>query len=133
MNYLFAALGDSIGFGGVPSRRVKEASGVALSTRRSGPSILPELSEPIPAGPVPSHWQPFQPVARPDGVWSPVADLEETDGSFIIEMELPGVTKDDVIIDFHQSELMVVGELKGGRAAGWCAGRPGVSGSSSSG
>jgi len=74
--------------------------------------VVSEQPEPMPAASAPSHWRPFQPAGRADGVWSPVADLMETDETYVVEIELPGAKKDDVTIDFHEGELIIAGEIK---------------------
>jgi HSP20 family protein len=55
--------------------------------------------------------------ALPDGgvfddAWSPLADLEETDDAYTVEVDLPGVKKDDVTIELNAGELSVNGEIK---------------------
>lgn len=42
--------------------------------------------------------------------WSPLADVSETDDAYVVEVELPGVKRDDVTIDLVGSELVVSGE-----------------------
>jgi HSP20 family protein len=44
--------------------------------------------------------------------WAPLADIEETDDAYLIEMELPGVKRDDVDIEINGRELRVSGEVK---------------------
>jgi HSP20 family protein len=44
--------------------------------------------------------------------WVPLADIEETDDAYVIEMELPGVKDDDVDIEVNGRELTVSGEIK---------------------
>jgi HSP20 family protein len=44
--------------------------------------------------------------------WVPLADIEETDDAYLIEMELPGVKQDDVDIQINGRELTVSGEIK---------------------
>jgi HSP20 family protein len=44
--------------------------------------------------------------------WVPLADIEETDDAYLIEMELPGVKQDDVDIEINGRELTVSGEIK---------------------
>ncbi|MET0764360.1 MAG: Hsp20/alpha crystallin family protein [Blastococcus sp.] len=50
--------------------------------------------------------------------WVPLADIEETDDAYVIEMELPGVKKDDVDIEINGRELTVSGEVKEKERAG---------------
>jgi HSP20 family protein len=44
--------------------------------------------------------------------WSPSCDISETDDSFRIEAELPGVKKDDVKVDLESGVLRISGERK---------------------
>jgi HSP20 family protein len=44
--------------------------------------------------------------------WVPLADIEETDDAYTIEMELPGIKQDDVDIEVNGRELTVTGEVK---------------------
>ncbi|SFK97313.1 heat shock protein Hsp20 [Geodermatophilus ruber] len=44
--------------------------------------------------------------------WMPLADIEETDDAYVIELELPGVSDDDVEIQIDGRELTVSGEIK---------------------
>jgi HSP20 family protein len=45
-------------------------------------------------------------------VWTPLADIEETDDAWIVEAELPGVNRADINVDVQDSELVVSGEIK---------------------
>lgn len=45
-------------------------------------------------------------------VWAPLADLEETDDAYLVEVELPGVKKDDITVELNAGELSVHGEIK---------------------
>ena len=44
--------------------------------------------------------------------WAPLADVEETDDAYSVEIELPGVARDDVDIQLGDRELTVSGEVK---------------------
>ncbi|MBP8536062.1 Hsp20/alpha crystallin family protein [Streptomyces sp. MK37H] len=44
--------------------------------------------------------------------WAPLADLEETDDAYLLEVDLPGVKKDDITIELNAGELSVHGEIK---------------------
>jgi HSP20 family protein len=44
--------------------------------------------------------------------FTPLADVEETDDAYVIEMELPGVKKDDIEISMEGRRLIVQGERK---------------------
>jgi HSP20 family protein len=45
-------------------------------------------------------------------IWSPLVDLEETEDAWIVEAELPGVKRQDVNVEVHDSELAISGEIK---------------------
>lgn len=44
--------------------------------------------------------------------FAPLADVEETDEAFVVEIELAGVKKDDVEIELSGRRLVVTGERK---------------------
>lgn len=44
--------------------------------------------------------------------WSPLADVSETDDGYMVEVELPGVKRDDISIELVGSELVVSGEVR---------------------
>lgn len=46
--------------------------------------------------------------------WAPLADLRETDDAYVVEMDLPGVKKDDISVELSGNELVVTGGLKDG-------------------
>jgi HSP20 family protein len=46
--------------------------------------------------------------------WVPAMDLVETDDQFVLRADLPGVTEDDVKIEFEDGTLTVSGERKAG-------------------
>jgi len=43
--------------------------------------------------------------------WSPAADVTETEDAYLVEVELPGVKREDITIDLVGSELAISGEL----------------------
>ena len=45
-------------------------------------------------------------------VWSPRADLAENDEAYRIILDLPGVPKNEVTINYHEGKLIVSGERK---------------------
>jgi HSP20 family protein len=47
-----------------------------------------------------------------DGAWLPAADIVETDSAYVIEIELPGVRREDVDVNLNGNELVVTGEVK---------------------
>jgi HSP20 family protein len=46
----------------------------------------------------------------PEG-WIPVVETEETDDSYVIRAELPGMKRDDVDIELRGNELRITGEV----------------------
>lgn len=55
-------------------------------------------------------WPP--PNAGADNEFAPLADIEETEDSYVVEIELAGVRKDDVNIEVAGRRLSVTGERK---------------------
>jgi HSP20 family protein len=47
-----------------------------------------------------------------DGTWIPSADVVESDDAYIVEIELPGVRREDVDVELNGNELVVTGEIK---------------------
>src|SRR3954464_3197195 len=47
-----------------------------------------------------------------EGAWLPAADVVETDSAYVIEVELPGVRREDVDVELNGDELVVTGEGK---------------------
>jgi len=45
-------------------------------------------------------------------VWRPAVDIYEDDHSYVIEAELPGLTRDDVKINFQEATLTISGERR---------------------
>jgi len=46
------------------------------------------------------------------GMWAPLVDIYETDDAFVLKVELPGFTKEDVQIELHNNRLTIRGERK---------------------
>jgi HSP20 family protein len=46
------------------------------------------------------------------GTWSPLADVVETAEAYMVELELPGLDHDDVMIHAQGDELLVRGERR---------------------
>lgn len=44
--------------------------------------------------------------------WIPAADVSETDDAYIVEVELPGVKREDIGIEVFGNELTITGEVK---------------------
>lgn len=47
-----------------------------------------------------------------DGAFTPLADVEETDDAYLVEIELPGVKRDDVDIEIAGRRVTVHGECR---------------------
>ncbi len=50
--------------------------------------------------------------------WAPLADVEETEDAYSVEIELPGVERDDIDIQLDDRQLTVSGEVKEKERAG---------------
>ena len=46
------------------------------------------------------------------GTWVPLADVVETPDAYVVDVELPGLSRDDVVIQAHGDELVVRGERR---------------------
>ena len=44
--------------------------------------------------------------------WSPLADVEETDDAYTVELDLPGVAREDVDIQLDDRRLTVSGDIQ---------------------
>jgi HSP20 family protein len=44
--------------------------------------------------------------------WSPLADVEETDDAYLLEIDLPGLRRQEVSVEVEGNELVVSGEIK---------------------
>jgi len=44
--------------------------------------------------------------------WIPAADVEETDDAYTIELDVPGVRREDVSIELRDNEVRISGEVK---------------------
>jgi HSP20 family protein len=88
-------------FSNVPARRGDPLAELELLQERMGQIINSFLrGEQNPGG---ASQAPF---------WVPAADLEETDDAYVLELELPGVRKEDVNIEVRDNEVRVTGEIK---------------------
>src|SRR4051812_27520412 len=47
-----------------------------------------------------------------DGPWVPSVDIEETDDAWIVEAEVPGVSREDVDVEVTDSEVVITGDIK---------------------
>jgi HSP20 family protein len=69
-------------------------------------SLLESMSGRAPATPG-APWSP----AAAGMPWTPPADFSETDGAYLIEIDLPGAKREDIDIELRDRELIVSGEL----------------------
>ena len=53
----------------------------------------------------------FSLVEAADMPWSPLADLRETDDAYQINVELPGVQRDQIDIQVQDREIIISGEI----------------------
>ena len=61
----------------------------------------------------------FFPTQRTDeseesskAVWAPRVDLSETDDLYRIELDIPGMTRDDITISYQDNQLAISGERR---------------------
>ncbi len=55
------------------------------------------------------HWNDVPSLAEG---FTPLADVEETDDAYLVEIELPGVKRDDISLEVEGRRLTVFGERK---------------------
>ncbi|MEV4015641.1 Hsp20/alpha crystallin family protein [Nonomuraea angiospora] len=48
----------------------------------------------------------------PTGLWTPMADISETEDSYVVEVDVPGVKKDQIDVQFSERELIVTGQIE---------------------
>ncbi len=44
--------------------------------------------------------------------WSPRVDLQDTETAYLLELDVPGMSKDNININFHEGVLSISGERK---------------------
>lgn len=44
--------------------------------------------------------------------WTPLADVTETETGYVVELDVPGVAREDVAVDLNGTDLSITGELK---------------------
>lgn len=45
-------------------------------------------------------------------VWVPAVDIEETDDSYVLETDLPGVKRDNVNVELRDNEVRITGAIE---------------------
>ncbi len=58
------------------------------------------------------HFDYYQHGSRGVGLWKPVTDVYETQDTYVIQMELPGVEKRDINIEVKRGEILIYGERR---------------------
>ena len=66
---------------------------------------------------LPGEMEPFfnnfgQDFWNTDSVWNPAVDISESDSSFLVNAEIPGMTKNDIKISIEDDVLTLSGEKK---------------------
>jgi HSP20 family protein len=51
------------------------------------------------------------PVDIADAAWTPLADLSETDDAYVVKVDVPGVSKDQIDVQVQDRQLTVSGEI----------------------
>ncbi|HEX4431379.1 MAG TPA: Hsp20/alpha crystallin family protein [Frankiaceae bacterium] len=51
------------------------------------------------------------PIDVAEGPWIPPVDLSETDDDYVVEVDLPGVNRDQIDIQLQDRELVITGEI----------------------
>jgi HSP20 family protein len=46
-----------------------------------------------------------------EGPWIPLADVSETDDAYVVEVDLPGVNRDQIDVQLQDRELAITGEI----------------------
>ncbi len=54
---------------------------------------------------------PFGQIQMMNPPWVPLADVSETDDAYTVEVELPGVRKDQINVELNDRELVISGEI----------------------
>jgi HSP20 family protein len=63
--------------------------------------------------------RPELPSVLATDAFTPMADLEETDDAFLLEVELPGMKKKDINIEVEDRRLVISGERTEKERTGW--------------
>ncbi|PWI10182.1 heat-shock protein Hsp20 [Streptomyces sp. NWU339] len=54
----------------------------------------------------------FPEAGTEEGAWAPLADVEDTQDAYLMELELPGVDKEQISVEVSDGELDIRGEIK---------------------
>jgi HSP20 family protein len=58
------------------------------------------------------YWPARENGDEPAPMWSPRVDVTETEEAFFVRLDVPGIPKDSIEINFHDGTLSVSGERK---------------------
>jgi HSP20 family protein len=58
------------------------------------------------------RWFDDDPGKPEEGAWHPNVDVYETEGSYVLKADLPGINKDDIKIEVNDNTLTFKGEKK---------------------
>ena len=64
------------------------------------------------------YFEPWSDLPSLAGGFTPLADVEETEDAYLVEIELPGVRRDDISVELAGRRLSVSGERKERERAG---------------
>ena len=53
----------------------------------------------------------FMPTVTADLTWVPLGDISETDDAYVVRVDLPGVSRDQIDIQLQDRELVISGEI----------------------
>lgn len=53
----------------------------------------------------------FMPAVPADLRWVPLGDISETDDAYVVRVDLPGVSRDQIDIQLQDRELIITGEI----------------------
>jgi HSP20 family protein len=53
----------------------------------------------------------FMPAVTADLTWVPLGDISETDNAYVVRVDLPGVSRDQIDIQLQDRELIISGEI----------------------
>lgn len=85
----------------VPTRRTDPAGEIEQLQTQMGQLIRSFLRDPF-GGPAGDRMP----------AWMPSADIEETDDAYVLEVDLPGVRREDLDIELRDNEVRITGEIK---------------------
>ncbi|HEU0087447.1 MAG TPA: Hsp20/alpha crystallin family protein [Pseudonocardiaceae bacterium] len=65
----------------------------------------------------------FEPLGEVAQTLRPLADVSETEDSYVVEVEVPGVRREDIAIEAVGNELTITGEFREKEKVGWLRSR----------